>query len=131
MKTATAHRLAPGAGRRANPGCRGASRQTLNGQPRPRDRRVYAGFDPPAYGPLDGKDGGEEDMGGYEQGFELDAAAVVSRVMTSKAVQHILIQLGQTNLVTCQYLHNFAAENPPIAGDDFVSKLMDQVRGVH
>lgn len=43
-------------------------------------------------------------------------------------VQHVLLQLGQTNLVVCNWLNNFAAENPPYQGDKFVLKLMQQVR---
>jgi len=64
----------------------------------------------------------------YETHFEVECAQTVSRVLTAKAVQHILGQLGETNLTVCQWFNNFAADNPPIQGDDFVLLLMQQVR---
>jgi hypothetical protein len=74
------------------------------------------------------RSGGDEDMGGDEQGFELDTAAIISRVLTAKAVQHILNQLGETDRIVCQWFNNFVAENSPMKGDAFVLKLMQQVR---
>jgi hypothetical protein len=59
--------------------------------------------------------------------YEVECAKVVARVLTAKSVQHILYQLGETNLTVCQWLNNFAADNPPLLGDDFVLKLMRQV----
>ena len=37
--------------------------------------------------PKDGKDGGEENAGQYENGFEKDAAVAVHNVLTAKAVR--------------------------------------------
>lgn len=66
-------------------------------------------------------------MGGSELGFEKDIAVIVSKLLTAKAVQHILTQLGQTDKLACQWFNNFVSDNPPMQGDDFVLKLMRQV----
>jgi hypothetical protein len=71
--------------------------------------------------------GGDENVGMPEMHFEVECAKVVTRVLTAKAVQHILYQLGETNLIVCQWFNNYAAENSPLQGDDFVLKLMRQV----
>jgi hypothetical protein len=52
----------------------------------------------------------------------------VLQVMTAKAVQHVLAQLGETDLIICQWLNNFAAENSPLRGDEFILELMKQAR---
>jgi RbcX protein len=71
--------------------------------------------------------GPEENAGRPELGFEVDAAGSVCRLLTAKATQHVLQQLGETDLIVCQWLNNFAADNPPLRGDDFLLKLMAQV----
>lgn len=48
-------------------------------------------------------------------------------MLTAKAVQHVLAQLGETDLIVCQWLNNFASENSPLRGDDFIELLMKQV----
>lgn len=48
-------------------------------------------------------------------------------MLTAKAVQHVLAQLGETDLIVCQWLNNFAAEVSPLRGDEFILELMKQV----
>lgn len=49
------------------------------------------------------------------------------QVLTAKALQHVLAQLGETDLIVCQWLNNFAAEVSPLRGDAFIVELMQQV----
>lgn len=59
-----------------------------------------------------------------------DTLRVVLRVLTARAVQLTLQQLGDTDVLVHQWLNNFVAENNPMAGDDFVLALLSQVRCV-
>lgn len=48
-------------------------------------------------------------------------------MLTAKAVQHVLAQLGETDLIVCQWLNNFASQHSPLGGDAFIELLMKQV----
>ena len=48
-------------------------------------------------------------------------------MLTAKAVQHVLAQLGETDLIVAQWLNNFAADTSPLLGDEFIMKLMKEV----
>lgn len=62
------------------------------------------------------------------QGFEVDTAGAITRLLTAKSCQHVLQQLGETDLIICQWLNNYAAEYSPLRGDDWLRKLMREVR---
>lgn len=49
-------------------------------------------------------------------------------MITAKAVQSVLAQLGETDLIVAQWLNNFAAETSPLLGDEFILKMMREVR---
>eukprot|EP00892_Ulva_mutabilis_P001154 jgi/Ulvmu1/11039/UM007_0220.1 len=70
------------------------------------------------------KSGPEEDSGLTDQAFEKEVAGSVCKVITAKAVQSVLTQLGETDLVVAQWLNNFAAETSPLLGDEFILKMM-------
>lgn len=52
---------------------------------------------------------------------------LVLQVITAKAVQSVLAQLGETDLVVAQWLNNFAAETSPLLGDEFILRMMREV----
>ena len=46
-----------------------------------------------------------------------DTARIVARVLTSRAVQRILIQLQETDLFVAQWLADYCNSHPPMTGD--------------
>lgn len=57
--------------------------------------------------------------------FDEDTAKVLLRVLTARSVKRLLMQLQELDLVTAQWLNNYAAENSPMTGNEFIQKLFD------
>lgn len=57
-----------------------------------------------------------------------DTLLVALQVITAKAVQSVLAQLGETDLVVAQWLNNFAADTSPLLGDEFILRMMREAR---
>ena len=57
--------------------------------------------------------------------FDEDTAKVLLRVLTARSVKRLLLQLQELDLVTAQWLNNYAAENSPMTGNEFIEKLFD------
>lgn len=60
--------------------------------------------------------------------FDEDTAKVLLRVLTARAVKRLLLQLEELDLITAQWLNNYAAENSPMTGNEFIENLFE-VRG--
>ena len=56
-----------------------------------------------------------------------DTAKIVARVLTSRAVQRILIQLQETDLFVAAWLAEYCNTHPPMTGD----KVTEQALYVH
>ena len=46
-----------------------------------------------------------------------DTAKIVARVLTSRAVQRLLIQLQETDLFVAHWLAEYCSSHPPMTGD--------------
>ncbi|KAI7844995.1 hypothetical protein COHA_001361 [Chlorella ohadii] len=74
------------------------------------------------------------DRSNYDEGGEHDdwssydreTANLVLRVLTSKAAQRLLTQLGELDGYKQQWLHNYLAAHPPSEGNKFLAELMRQ-----
>lgn len=55
-----------------------------------------------------------------------DTAKIVARVLTSRAVQRILIQLQETDLFVAHWLADYCNAHPPMTGDKVMSMLSCQ-----
>lgn len=42
---------------------------------------------------------------------------MVLRVLTARATQQVLMELQEVDIFVCQWLNNFAADNPPTTGN--------------
>lgn len=73
------------------------------------------------------RSGPEEDAGLEDDGFVQDTCRLVTRVLTARATQRVLMQLSETNLYASQWLESFASEHRPIDGDDFLLELLRQL----
>lgn len=60
--------------------------------------------------------------------FDKETANVLLRVLTARSVKKLLYQLQELDVIVAQWLHNYAAENPPTTGNDFIEELFN-VRG--
>lgn len=57
--------------------------------------------------------------------FDEDTAKVLLRVLTARSVKRLLMQLQELDMITAQWLNNYAAENSPMTGNEFIQKLFD------
>jgi hypothetical protein len=57
-----------------------------------------------------------------------ETAKVLLRVLTARAVKKMLYQLQELDIVVAQWLNNYAADNPPTSGNEFIENLFN-VRG--
>ncbi len=46
-----------------------------------------------------------------------DTAKIVARVLTSRAVQKVLLQLQETDLFVAHWFSEYCSANPPMTGD--------------
>lgn len=60
--------------------------------------------------------------------FDKETAKVLLRVLTARAVKKMLYQLQELDIVVAQWLNNYAADNPPTSGNEFIENLFN-VRG--
>lgn len=61
--------------------------------------------------------------------FDREVGQVVLKVLTAKAVQRLLVILGEYDLIVQNWFHQWCAEHPPTTGNAFVDELM-QCKGV-
>lgn len=90
----------------------------------PGDRGLSVRVEANSLNPWGDRSGPEENHGLTDQAFEREVAGSVCKVITAKAVQSVLAQLGETDLIVAQWLNNFAAETSPLLGDEFILKMM-------
>jgi len=57
--------------------------------------------------------------------FDEDTAKVLLRVLTARSVKRLLLQLQELDMVTAQWLNNYASENSPMTGNEFIQNLFD------
>lgn len=57
--------------------------------------------------------------------FDTDTAKVLLKVLTARSVKRLLIQLQELDMITAQWLNNYAANNSPMTGNEFIEKLFD------
>lgn len=57
--------------------------------------------------------------------FDTDTAKVLLKVLTARSVKRLLIQLQELDMITAQWLNNYAADNSPMTGNEFIEKLFD------
>ena len=57
--------------------------------------------------------------------FDEDTAKVLLRVLTARAVKRLILQLQELDLVTAQWMNNYAAENSPMTGNEFIENLFE------
>ncbi|KAI8106453.1 hypothetical protein M9435_000997 [Picochlorum sp. BPE23] len=57
--------------------------------------------------------------------FDKDTAKVLLRVLTARSVKRLLYQLQELDMVTAQWLNNYAADNPPTTGNEFIEDLFN------
>lgn len=57
--------------------------------------------------------------------FDTETAKVLLKVLTARSVKRLLIQLQELDMITAQWLNNYAAENSPMTGNEFIEKLFD------
>jgi len=61
-----------------------------------------------------------------EDMFSRDCANTVVRVLTAKAVQKVLMQMGPVDGFTAKWLNSYCADHPPLEGNAFLSRLMSE-----
>lgn len=72
-------------------------------------------------GPWDGRDW----VAGQEaDNFARDTTRVMMRSLTARAVVKVLVQLEAPDPFTFNWLQRYCAGNPPIKGDEFITRLM-------
>ncbi|CAL8461906.1 g1437 [Coccomyxa elongata] len=79
------------------------------------------------WGDTDARDD-DSDLGVNEDDliFASDTAKIVARVLTSRAVQKVLLQLQETDLFVAHWFSEYCSANPPMTGDKFVLELLKQ-----
>lgn len=58
--------------------------------------------------------------------YDRETANLVLRVLTSKAAQRLLTQLGELDGYKQQWFHNYLASHPPSEGNKFLAELLRQ-----
>lgn len=73
------------------------------------------------------RSGPEENAGLEDDGFVRDTVQIVTRALTARATQKVLMQLSETNLYAAQWLEGFCSEHRPLDGDKFLLELLREL----
>lgn len=73
------------------------------------------------------RSGPEENAGLEDDGFVRDTRRIVTRALTARATQRVLMQLSETNLYAAQWLEGFCSEHRPLDGDEFLLALLREL----
>jgi hypothetical protein len=54
-----------------------------------------------------------------------DTAKVLLKVLTARSVQRLLYQLQELDMITAQWMNNYAADHSPMTGNQFIEELFN------